>query len=57
MTDGPEKTTLVAQWRELYKSAAQHARTQSLMPPEVKSQIEGLADRFSLTSGSPIRQE
>lgn len=57
MTDGPEKTTLVAQWRELYKSAAQHERTKSLMPPEVKSQIEGLADRFSLTSGSPIRQE
>jgi hypothetical protein len=56
MTDGPEKTTLVAQWRELYKSAAQHARAQSLMPPEVKSQIEGLADRFSLTPALPTRQ-
>ena len=57
MTDGPEKTTLVAQWRELYKSAAQHARVQSLMPQEVKDQLEGLTNRFSLTSGSPIRQE
>lgn len=56
MTDGPEKTTLVAQWRELYKSAAQHARVQSLMPQEVKDQLEGLADQFSLTPALPTRQ-